>query len=232
MRRHCWLDWLLQGQVITLVPLAVPWFSASRHLSPNTRISPPAQAVHNWLAAVWQSQISTVAPAAVEALSTSRQRPDVLVSRVAHARAHHRVGCLANHGLVDVAPEAVPGVPPHRRSDGRASGRGPGRRLDRHHGQQRERSGRGQLTDPLAWSCVRRRRFGARPDRRRIPQGFLAARSPPGRRRPAGRQPWDACAHGFHLFNRAEPTRREGVRPSRRARHTAAATRWRAQQGR
>jgi hypothetical protein len=31
---HCWLVWPLQSQIMTAVPLVVPWLLASRHLLP------------------------------------------------------------------------------------------------------------------------------------------------------------------------------------------------------
>src|SRR3954451_17836515 len=75
-RRHFWLFWPLQSQMITAAPSAVPAPLTSRHLPPYTRSSPVPVEVHRWLGCPLQSQICACAPLACEAPLTSRQRPD------------------------------------------------------------------------------------------------------------------------------------------------------------
>src|SRR3954453_23438576 len=76
LRFHCWLAWPLQSQMMTLVPLPVPWLDASRHLFPYTCNCLFEVYVHRWFALVEQSHSCTCAPLAVLWSVTSRQRPD------------------------------------------------------------------------------------------------------------------------------------------------------------
>src|SRR4051794_11682893 len=76
LRSHCWLDWPLQSQMTTGVPLVVPRPDASRHLPPYPVSCLPVVQVQDWLAAPEQSYNCTWTPLVVDEPGTSTQRPD------------------------------------------------------------------------------------------------------------------------------------------------------------
>jgi hypothetical protein len=75
----------------------------------------------------------------------------VLVACRTHAGGDHRVGGVADHPLVDVAPEPVPRIPAHRRRQGEAVRLARRPRLIRERGLQsgERREGQGEKSKPL-----------------------------------------------------------------------------------
>ena len=146
LRFHCWLAWPLQSQMMTAVPLLVPWPLASRHLLPYTvscgwRCRSSAGWCHRGspTAAGW-------APLVVLELGMSMQRPDWLPAirtfcrpggGVTGGRSGGRRRCDAElgeelpHLLLDPAPRAAltAGAPVHRALLVAAVERGPDHRV-------------------------------------------------------------------------------------------------------
>src|SRR3954453_16854787 len=75
---HCWLTWPLQSQMITAVPLVVPWPFASRHLLPYTWNCLPVVYDHCWLVWPLQSHRLSCVPLLWDWLGTSRHRPELV----------------------------------------------------------------------------------------------------------------------------------------------------------
>src|SRR5262249_9554548 len=75
-----WAAVLLQSQICSFVPSAVPPPGMSRHLPSACRVLPTCTYVHCWAPVPLQPQICTGVPLAVPDERTSRHRPLVLTS--------------------------------------------------------------------------------------------------------------------------------------------------------